>query len=759
MVNFPAKQKNKEKEEKKLSKEKKEQKEKHKILITSALPYVNNVPHLGTLICVLSANVYDRFLKLKGKEVLSVLGTDENGTTTETKAYELGITPRDCVDKFFKIHREIYEWFGCRFDCFGRTSSKANHEISSGIFLKLYKNGFIAENEIEQLYSEKEQRFLADRFVEGVCPYCSYEKARGDQCDNCGKLLNATELINPVSKISGDKPIIKKTKHLFIDLPKLQPRLEKWIDSVKSQWTENARTTTESWLKEGLKKRAITRDIKWGIPVPLEGFESKVFYSWFDAPIGYISITKECRKDWEEWWKNKDTKTKTQLVQFMGKDNIPFHTILFPAFLIGAEDNYILADRLSVNEYLNYETGKFSKSLNQGVFCDDAIKTGIPADAWRYYLIINHPDNHDSQFTWDNFQERINNELVANIGNLVNRTLQFINKYYKSSIPSIVYHFEYEEETKKIEQLYEQIRLKDALKEILHLSKKANTYFQDNEPWKNIKENKEKADNAIANLASLIKDISIIIEPILPFTAQKIRDMLNIEKKLSWNDLHKKTLLQGHKIKKAEILFNKLEDEDIAKFKKKFAGKKYTEAEKKAIGKNKAESGIVENADNNDNSEVVDISILNLKVAEVKEVKDHPDAEKLVVIKIDMGSEQRQLVAGLKDYYKKEELLGKKLVVLANLEPARLRGEKSEGMLLAAEDKTGKVGVLFVEESQPGEQVFVEGKPPKTKQITFKDFLKVKIEAKNGKIYSSGKVLKTVEEDVKLDKVKDGEVR
>ncbi len=746
MVNFATLAKKSKSTDSQKKKQGKKTNSSSRILITSALPYVNNVPHLGTLICVLSANVYDRFLKLKKKNVLSVLGTDENGTTTEAKAHELGISPKECVDKFFKIHKQVYEWFGCSFDCFGRTSSKANHEISSEIFLKLHKNGFIVEKEIEQLYSEKEDRFLADRFVEGKCPNCGYEKARGDQCDSCGKLLNATDLIDPVSKISGDKPVIRKTKHLFIDLPKLQPRLEKWIGSVKQDWTDNARTTTESWLKEGLKERAITRDIKWGIPVPLKGFEKKVFYSWFDAPIGYISITKECRKDWEKWWKDKNT----VLVQFMGKDNIPFHTILFPAFLIGTNEDYTLVSRLSVNEYLNYESGKFSKSLNQGVFCDDAINTGIPADVWRYYLIINHPDSHDSQFSWDNFQERINNELVANIGNLVNRTLQFINKYYKNSVPDIVYHFEYEDEVKKIEKLYEHIKLKDALKEILHLSKKGNTYFQEQEPWKNIKENKEKADNAIGNLVRLIKDLSIIIEPILPFTAEKIRKQLNIKQKLFWDDISKK-VLQGHKINNAEILFSKLEDEQIAEFKKRFSGKKTSQKQ--------TQKESVDLSTKSANSEVVDISILNLKVAEVKEAEPHPDAEKLYVLQIDLGQEERQLVAGLKQHYKPEELQGKKIVVLTNLEPAKLRGEKSEGMLLAAEDKSGKVGVLFVEESRPGEQVFVEGKPPKTKQITFKDFLKVRIEARDGRVFSDGKVLKTVEEEVKVDKVKEGSVR
>jgi methionyl-tRNA synthetase len=735
-------------------KTKPEKAEKHirthkQILITSALPYVNNVPHLGNLVCVLSANVYDRFLKLKQENVLSVLGTDENGTTTETKAYEMGITPQECVDHFFKIHKEVYEWFGCIFDCFGRTSSKENHEISKDIFLKLYKHGFIVEKEIEQLYSPKEDRYLADRFVEGICPNCQYPKARGDQCDKCGKLLNATELINPVSKISGDTPIIRKTRHLFIDLPKLEPELKKWIASVEGNWTENAKTTTHAWIKEGLRERDITRDIKWGIPVPIKGYEDKVLYSWFDAPIGYISITKEARKDWEDWWKND----KTQLVQFMGKDNIPFHTILFPAFLIGARDNYILVDRLAVNEYLNYEDGKFSKSLGQGIFGDDAIKTGIPADVWRYYLIINHPETNDTYFTWENFQERINNELVANIGNLVNRTLQFVNRYYDSKVPEIALHFDYKDAFADVEKCYEEIKLKDALKAILHVSKKANGYFQEQEPWKAVKENKEKADNAIANLVQFIKDLSIIIEPILPNTAKNIRKQLNVQEQLFWDDLFK-PMPAGHAIGKAEILFNKLEDDQIAAFKKKFAGRQDSAKPEKPTTSTKSAHG--EHVEQSTNA---DFSILDLKVALVKEIKPHPEAEKLYILQLDLGNEQRQLVAGLRPYYKEDELLGKRIVIITNLEHAKLRGQLSQGMLLAAEDEMHTVGILFTEKSAPGEQVFIDGIIPQHKQISFKEFQTLKIYAEHGHVYCNGKQLKTKHEAIKVEKVKNGSVR
>jgi len=342
---------------------------KQKIIVTAALPYVNNVPHLGNLVPTLSADVYTRFLRLKNENVIFVCGTDEHGTTTEAKALEEGVSPKDITDKYFKIHKDIYNWFNCSFDCFGRTSYKENKDITLDIFNKLDKNGYIVAQTLEQTYCKQCDKFLADRFVTGTCPHCGYEEARGDQCESCGKLLDAIELKNPKCKVCGNTPIIKEAEHLFIDLKKIEPKLLKWITKVEKNWSTNAKTLTHAWIKEGLKLRCITRDLKWGISVPKKGFEHKVFYSWFDAPIGYIGITAHYKKDWKQWWLSKDTK----LVQFMGKDNIAFHTILFPSFLIGTGDPYTLVSELSVNEYLNYETGMFSKSRQIGVFGDDAI--------------------------------------------------------------------------------------------------------------------------------------------------------------------------------------------------------------------------------------------------------------------------------------------------------------------------------------------------------------------------------------------------
>jgi methionyl-tRNA synthetase len=688
-------------------------------IITSALPYVNNVPHLGTTVCVISADVYARYLKSKGENVISVVGTDEHGTTAEVKALEEGVTPRQLVDKYFNIHKKIYEWFNCEFDCFGRTSSNENKEVSIDIFQKLDKNGFISQNTLQQTFCEKCDKFLSDRFVEGECPYCGYKEARGDQCENCGKLLNAVELKNSKCKICNNKPIIKDTTHLFINLPKIEPELKKWISSVESRWSDNAKTMTKAWLKEGLKERCITRDLKWGIKVPKEGYENKVFYSWFDAPIGYIGITKECRKDWHDWWHSPD---KTNLVQFMGKDNIPFHTILFPAFLIGSKDNYTLLNDLSVNEYLNYETGKFSKSRGEGIFGDDAIETGINADSFRYYILINRPETSDAIFTWDDFQQKINNELVSNIGNLVNRTIVFVNKFFDGKLDGKVdkiFLSKLSNEYSNIEKTLDDIRLKEGLKQIMNISRLGNQYFQEKEPWKT------KDKDALLTLANVVKDLAILIKPFLPKTAESIFRQLNI-KELTWKNLGKEDIKAGHAIGKQELLFKKLEDKEIQEFKKKFNGRDIK-------------------TNNKFN--------LDLKVAKILEVEDHPEADKLYVLQVDLGKEKRQIVAGVKPYYNKEELIGKNIVVVTNLEPVKLRGVDSNGMLLAG-DGGKDVVLVSASNSNPGDQVTYT-KEINSKQINYDEFSKVKIIVKDKKVLADGNILKTSKEEISCN-VKDG---
>ncbi|MDR1636602.1 MAG: methionine--tRNA ligase, partial [Treponema sp.] len=402
-------------------------------LITSALPYVNNVPHLGNLIQVLSADAFARFCRLRGCETLYVCGTDEYGTATETRAAEEGVSPQELCDRYYAVHSEIYRWFGIGFDKFGRTSTPIQTEVTQDIFRKLDANGFIAEHTIEQLHCDSCGRFLADRYVLGSCPHCGYPGARGDQCESCGKLLDPTELKEPRCSSCGATPQLKSTKHLYIDLPRIKDRLEAWIERASGAgfWANNAVQMTQAWIRDGLRERAITRDLKWGIPVPRPGYEKKVFYVWFDAPIGYISITgnlgAETTKDWrafvDYWWKSPE---EVELFQFIGKDNIPFHTVVFPSSLLGSGDNWTMLHHMSSTEYLNYESGKFSKTRGVGVFGTDVMETGIGPDIWRFYIFYNRPERADSLFTWKDFQEKVNGELIGNLGNLVNRTLSFV---------------------------------------------------------------------------------------------------------------------------------------------------------------------------------------------------------------------------------------------------------------------------------------------------------------------------------------------
>jgi len=486
-----------------------------KILITSALPYVNNVPHLGNIIgCVLSADVFARFCRSKGYETLYICGSDEHGTATETKAKEENLTPKKLCDKYYKIHKDVYDWFNISFDIFGRSSEENHHKITRDLFKQVEKNGFVEEKTVTHPFCVKCNSFLADRFIEGTCPHCGYENARGDQCDSCGKLLSPQELKNPKCKVDGTSPEFRETDHLFIRLDKLQPVLEAWVEkqSKEGKWTENAIRTTKAWFKEGLKPRAITRDLKWGINIPESVFngkyKDKVFYVWFDAPIAYISMTEQLLKDkYKEWWNDPEN---THLYQFMGKDNIPFHSIIFPGSLLAADNilkaedlknlKHTLVHHLSVTEYLNYEHTKFSKSRGVGVFGNDAKETGIPSDIFRYFLLYNRPESADTQFTWKGLQERLNNELVANFGNLVNRTISFTNQFLDSSVPSLTvgdldpkaaeFYEKYVEETKIFQRLLKQVKLRDALNQFMKVSSLGNQFFQDSEPWKTKTNNK-----------------------------------------------------------------------------------------------------------------------------------------------------------------------------------------------------------------------------------------------------------------------------
>jgi methionyl-tRNA synthetase len=521
-------------------------------LITSALPYVNNVPHLGNLIQVLSADAFARFCRLRGYDTLYICGTDEYGTATENKAAEEGIGPRELCDRYYAIHAEIYRWFNIGFDKFGRTSTPIQTEITQDIFKKLDANGYITEQTIEQLHCGHCDRFLADRYVRGTCPHCGYADARGDQCEACGKLLDPTELKEPRCSACGSTPVLKSTKHLYINLPKIKDRLEDWIQeaSVKGFWANNAVQMTQAWIRDGLRERAITRDLKWGIPVPRSGYENKVFYVWFDAPIGYISITgnlgAETTKDWrafvDDWWKNPD---EVELYQFIGKDNIPFHTVIFPSSLIGSGDKWTMLHHMSSTEYLNYESGKFSKTRGVGVFGTDVMETGIAADVWRFYIFYNRPEKSDALFTWKDFQEKVNGELIGNLGNLVNRTLSFVTRYYGGKIPGTgllggalpenapfwdtVRGYEAD-----IAEKLERADLRDAFRAVFELSSFANKTFQDGEPWRRRKgedgdpDGPAAAEALIRDLCHVVRDIAVMIEPYMPASAERIASFFGL---------------------------------------------------------------------------------------------------------------------------------------------------------------------------------------------------------------------------------------
>ncbi|KAK3106651.1 hypothetical protein FSP39_024573 [Pinctada imbricata] len=571
------------------------------ILITSALPYVNNVPHLGNIIgCVLSADVYSRYCRLRNYNVLYVCGTDEYGTATETKALEEGLTPKQICDKYNAIHTEIYKWFNIDFDSFGRTTTKQQTEIAQDIFWKLYNKGYVLKDKVDQLYCEKCNRFLADRFVEGTCPLCNFEDARGDQCDACGKLLNAVDLKNPKCKVCKATPSIKTSHHLFLDLPKTEPKLQKHLDEVfkNGTWTHNAKVITNSWIRDGLKPRCISRDLKWGTPVPLEGYTDKVFYVWFDAPIGYISITANYTDQWQKWWKNPD---KVEMYNFLGKDNVPFHSVIFPCTLLGAEDNWTVVKHMVATEYLNYEDGKFSKSRGTGVFGHQAKETNIPADIYRFYLLYVRPESQDSSFSWDDFLLKNNSELLNNLGNFINRALMFVNNNFGGVIQEInlvrddqeLLALIKRELTAYIESM-EEARIRDSIRNILSISRLGNQFMQANKPWVLVKgsdQERSRAGTVVSLGANIAALLSVLLQPFMPQTSATIQSQLNMS--ADCNVIHHDfvcVLPPGHKIGKPSPLFQKIEPTVITELKKKFQGTPAPETSKGKKGSKPATS-------------------------------------------------------------------------------------------------------------------------------------------------------------------------
>ncbi|XP_065883047.1 methionine--tRNA ligase, cytoplasmic-like isoform X2 [Dysidea avara] len=557
---------------------------KKNILITSALPYVNNVPHLGNIIgCVLSADVFSRYCRLRGYNVLYICGTDEYGTATETKAIEEGLTPQQICDKYHALHKNIYDWFNIDFDYFGRTTTPQQTEIAQDIFWKLHHYGYISTDKVEQLKCESCDRFLADRFVEGGCPHCQYDDARGDQCDKCGKLINAVDLKNPRCKLCSSEPKVNSSDHIFLDLTNLQQGVTDWSKKSYTEgiWSHNAKLITTSWLRDGLKPRCITRDLHWGTPVPLDGYKDKVFYVWFDAPIGYLSITACYTKEWEKWWKNPD---QVQLYQFMAKDNVPFHTVVFPCSLIGANDNYVLLNNISATEYLNYEDGKFSKSRGVGVFGNNANETDIPADIYRFYLLYIRPESQDSAFSWADLVMKNNSELLNNLGNFINRSLMFLKSNFDSIIPQMDLSVDdltlialVTREIKAYISSLESLRIRDGIRYILNISRLGNAHIQANQPWKLVKGSpaeKSRAGSLIGLCANITCYLSIMLQPYMPAVSDEIQRQLQAPKRCNvLLDHFVQFLVPGHKIGKPTPLFNKIEADMAQQLKERFQGK------------------------------------------------------------------------------------------------------------------------------------------------------------------------------------------
>ncbi|KAF8931429.1 putative methionine--tRNA ligase, cytoplasmic protein rar1 [Podila verticillata] len=566
---------------------------KRNVLITSALPYVNNVPHLGNIIgSTLSADVYARYCRVRDVNALYICGTDEYGTATETKALSDGVTCQELCDKYYPIHKQCYEWMEIDFDKFGRTTTEEQTKIAQDIFLRLHERDLLVQQAMLQLYCAHCDRYLADRFVEGTCPKCNYDDARGDQCDQCGSLLNATELINPRCKLDGNRPVQKESQHLFLDLGKLQPQCEAWFEkaSVEGKWSSNGKVITKSWFKEGLQLRCITRDLKWGTPVPLPGWEGKVFYVWFDAPIGYPSITATYTKEWEKWWKNPED---VKLYQFMGKDNVPFHTVIFPSTLIGTEEKWTLLNTLSTTEYLQYETGKFSKSRGVGIFGNNVQETGIPPSVWRYYLLSNRPESNDSQYLWKDFIARNNNELLANAGNFVNRVIKFVNAKYDSNVPSLETAAaptesdeklirEVNEKLKAYIEASENVEIRAALRLAMEISALGNVYLQENKIDNTLfSEHRNRCDRVVITALNLIYLLSALFFPFMPSTSESIARQLNAPVRLLPDEFTVDSILPGHVINKAEYLFKRIDEKMEEVWRAKYGGNGSEPAEDK----------------------------------------------------------------------------------------------------------------------------------------------------------------------------------
>ena len=672
---------------------------KEKILVTSALPYVNGVIHLGHLSgAYLPADIYVRYKRLKDDDIIFICGSDEHGVPITITADKEDVNPQVIIDRYHEINKKAFEQFGMSFDNYSRTSFPIHHETAKEFFLEFYNRGILIEKKTNQFYDEKAKMFLPDRYVEGTCPRCGNEQARSDECENCGSLYDPSELINPKSKITGETPSLRETSHFYFPLGKYQPPLEKYVEEMNKKygWKDNVLQYCRGWFKEGLKERAITRDLDWGIKVPVDSAAGKVIYVWFEAVLGYISSTKEYsqKKGEPDLWKKYWQDPKTKYIAFIGKDNIVFHTIIFPAILMAwneaGKEQYCLPQNVPANEFLNFEGKKFSKSRDWGIDVVDFLKLFQP-DPLRYTLAANLPETRDTDFYWKEFQARNNNELADILGNLINRTSTFVHKHFDGKVPARGKTEKIDDKMlkliseypSKVSSLFENYRIKEGVLEIMNLARTGNKYFNDSEPWKTVKSDKEKCGTALNICLQAIYTLAELFYPVIPFSSEKLFAMLNA-KPVNWSECGKNNLPEGHKLNQAEILFPKIEDEIIEKQIEKLQS---TNSEQPASIK----------ADEKISYE--DFMKTLLKVAEVIEAERVNKSEKLLKLKVKIGTEEKQVIAGIAKSYLPEEIIGKKVVIVANLKPAKLMGQVSEGMILAAENKEGKLEVLTIPDS------------------------------------------------------------
>ncbi len=663
-------------------------------LITSALPYANGPIHIGHLAGVyVPSDIYTRYLRLKGEDVISICGSDEHGVPITLKARKEGVSPQEVVDRYHKINKKAFEDFGIAFDIYSRTSNAVHYETASGFFREMYDKGVFTEKTSLQFYDEEAGCFLADRYITGTCPRCGKENAYGDQCEKCGSSLSPEELINPHSTISGSTPVQRETKHWYLPLDKYEGWLRQWILNEHKEWKTNVYGQCKSWLDQGLQPRAVSRDLDWGVPVPVEGAEGKVLYVWFDAPIGYISATKELTPSWEKYWKDEDTK----MVHFIGKDNIVFHCIIFPVIL-KAMGSYILPDNVPANEFLNLENDKISTSRNWAVWLHEYLEE-FPGkqDVLRYALCASAPETKDNDFTWKDFQARNNNELVAILGNFVNRTLVLTGNYYDGRVPEPDKFNDNDLQVletiktirENVESNIENYRFREALREAMNLARLGNKYLADAEPWKVIKSDPDRVRTILYVSLQITANLTIVLEPFLPFSMKKLREWLGTQK-YSWNDGGRTDLMMpGHVVNKPGLLFDKIGDEEIARqVEKLLASKKANEA---------AGSGV------KPAKEMItfdDFSALDLRTATVLEAEKVPKTTKLLKLKIDTGLDVRTIVSGIAEYYQPQEMIGRQITIVANLEPRKIKGIESKGMILMAEDKNGRLVLV-----SPGDKV------------------------------------------------------